>query len=153
MKHPHPSLIQDYFENTLDTGELSRVREHLVACDACTRILAEMAIIESKVKSLSAPRVSAATEARVMASAAGLLAQRRLEQNQRARARQSRQELKEWLLEWQEQLWPQWRSPAWQLCSLSLLVAVLVAYERSQGPQEVYRPITTEVHVTSQEGE
>lgn len=153
MRHPHPSLIQDYFENTLPAAELQRVREHLVACDSCTRILAEMAIIESKVKAHSRPKVSQATEARVMAGAANLLAQRRRELSQRDEAKKQRQEFKEWLLQWQEELWPQWRSPAWQLCSLSLLVAVLVAYERAQEETEIYRPIMTEVHVTSQEGE
>ncbi len=156
MKHPPFEILQDYFENALADSLENRVKEHLLVCDQCNRMLADFAVIETKVLKRQAPDLSMQAQQRIFADAKKMLAQR----GQQKRAHVERQEkLKELVVEWQEKLSFDWRVPALQFCSLSLVLAMVVAVETNQTEETTYQPISTDVQVstyqdvTPQEGE
>ncbi len=156
MKHPPLEILQDYFENALVLSQEKRVKEHLLVCDQCSKMMADFAVIETKVLNRSAPAISAQAQQRIFADAKKMLAQR----GQQKLAQIERQEkMKEFFHEWQEKLSFDWRVPALQFASLSLVLAVVVAVETNQTEETTYQPISTDVQVstyqdvTPQEGE
>lgn len=156
MRHPSTEILQDYFENALVLSQEKRVKEHLLVCDQCSKMLADFAIIETKVRSRAAPALSTAAQQKIFLGAKTLLAQK----GQHKLAQEVRQEkIKELILDWQEKLNFDWRVPALQFCSLSLVLAVVVAIEASEVEVTTYQPISTDVQeltyqdITPQEGE
>lgn len=156
MKHPPLEVLQDYFENALVLSQEKRVKEHLLICDQCSKMMADFAVIETKVLNRSAPPLSAQTQQRIFADAKKMLAQRG---QQKIDQMERQEKLKELVLAWQEKLNFDWRVPALQFCSLSLVLAVVIAIETNQTEETVYQPISTDVQVltyqdvTPQEGE
>jgi anti-sigma factor ChrR (cupin superfamily) len=156
MRHPSLEILQDYFENALVLSQEKRVKDHLLICDQCSKMLADFAVIETKVLRRTAPAISAQAQQRIFTDAKKMLAQR----EQRKMAHTERQErLKELLQDWQEKLSFDWRVPALQFASLSLVLAVVAAVETNQTEETTYQPISTDVQVltyqdvTPQEGE
>lgn len=151
MKHPKLEVLQDYFENALNMVQEELVKEHLLNCDQCTRMLADLAVIEKVVKQQPALQPSAASRARTMSEAKALLALRKKQQQEKQAAITVRKEQKARLLshlqEWKETLYPQIRIPAFQLASVAVLVMVVVAAERSSVEAEVFEPLSDEVQV------
>lgn len=141
MKHPELSLLQDYLENTISGSLESKVRDHLTGCDQCTNILLEMTIVERKVREHEGPSLSHNLKARITGSAHELLRERR-------ERIQAREELKDYLRNWREEIFPEIRVPAIQLCSLSLVILTVITVEKVSTTEEtVFEPISTEVHV------
>lgn len=156
MKHPPVEILQDYFENALVQSLEKRVKEHLLVCDQCSMMLADFAVIETKVLKRQAPAISEHVQQRIFADAKKLLAQR----GHQKQAQIERQEkIKELVHDWQEKLSFDWRVPALQFASLSIVLAAVIAVESSQVEEATYQPISTDVQVstyqdvTPQEGE
>lgn len=140
MKHPPYEVLQDYFENVLNSMNESRVKKHLAECDQCTSVLAQFASIETKVKTQQQVQVSANTTKRILNDAHALMA---------ARA-QRKQKLETHLQEWKEIIFPQIKIPALQLSSLALVLVVVIAAEKGQGgPEDMFEPLNDEVHVVT----
>lgn len=141
MKHPEPGILQDYFENALSASSEKKVREHVSDCDHCTKILADFAIVENKVRSVPAAGVSQNAEARILREAGELLRKKR----EQAAARNDYKALAK---TWKEEIFPEIRVPALQLCSVSLMLATFIAVEQGTSLEEsVYEPLTHEVKV------
>lgn len=141
MKHPVMSDLQDYFENALSPSEERRVREHVSECDQCTKILADFAMIETQVKSVELPQVSQNTEARILIGAGDLLRRKR-------ELAANRRDYSLLVKEWKENIFPELRVPALQLCSVSLMIAAFIAVEQGQSLEEsIYEPLSHEVKV------
>jgi anti-sigma factor ChrR (cupin superfamily) len=146
MKHPPVNILQDYFENALAGSLETRVRAHLIDCDHCTQILADFTRIERKVQKASTPSVSSTMEQKIMADALSILAERRKDRADRVELQIKRQrQREEFVSDWRERLEFDWRVPALQFASLSLMVVVLVAIEQNSTEESVYRPINNEV--------
>jgi hypothetical protein len=144
MKHPPLEILQDYFENALVQSLEKRVKEHLLVCDQCSKMLADFAVIETKVLNRTAPAISVQAQQRIFADAKKMLAQR----GQQKIAQLERQEkIKELVQDWQEKLSFDWRVPALQFASLSIVLAAVIAVESSQVEETTYRPISTDVQV------
>ena len=139
MKHPSFEVLQDYFENAVDAKLEARVKAHLEHCDQCTKVLADFAIIENKVKSVAEVQVSQNAQARIFLEAAELL--------------KSRREFKAFAIDWKENIFPEIRIPALQLASVSLMLATFIAIEKVQSTEEiVLEPLSNEVKVYEGEG-
>lgn len=151
MKHPRLETLQDYFENALNTYQETLVKEHLLNCDTCTTVLGQMAAVEKKLSSLSALKVSEGTERKIFENAQALLTQKRLrkeeKQNVLDQRREDREKAIEYVRTWWTELLPELKVPALQVCSLSLILAVVVAVEKQNVEEEVYQPISTNVEV------
>jgi hypothetical protein len=144
MKHPSIEILQDYFENALVLSQEKRVKEHLLICDQCSKMLADFAVIETKVLNRAAPAITIAAQQRIFTDAKKMLAQR----GQQKMAHTERQEkIKELLQDWQEKLSFDWRVPALQFASLSIVLAAVIAVETSQVEETTYQPISTDVQV------
>lgn len=141
MKHPVLSDLQDYFENALGPAVERRIRQHVSECDQCTKILADFATIETKVKSFESPQVSQNTEARILIGASELLRKKR-------ELAANRRDYGLLVKEWKENIFPELRVPALQLCSVSLMIAAFIAVEQGQSLEEsIYEPLSHEVKV------
>lgn len=149
MRHPTNSVLLDYFENALNPVQESLVKEHLLLCDDCTRILSEMAITERRLREVSAPSVSKGTEQRLFQEARLLLQEKRLQAESKVRSAEAReQRQREWHRRSRE-LWStlqDLRTPALQFCSLSLVLVAIVTAEKLTTDEEYrYEPISTKV--------
>lgn len=141
MKHPDIGNLQDYFENALSASAEKKIRAHVSECDQCTKILADFAIIETNVRSLSAPVVSQNTEAKILLDAGELLRKKR-------ELIANRKDYGLLVKEWKENIFPELRVPALQLCSVSLMLAAFIAVEQGQSLEEsIYEPLSHEVKV------
>lgn len=150
MKHPKLEVLQDYFENALNSVQEELVKEHLLNCDQCTKMLADFTVIEKVVKQQSVVKPSMAARAKTMQEAKALLAVRKNQEmaklNAIAERKEKKARLHTYLQEWKETLYPQIRIPAFQLASVAVLVMVVVAAERSSVETEVFEPLSDEVH-------
>ena len=152
MKHPRYEVLQDYFENVLNAYQEGLVKEHLLNCDECTKVLSHFAVIETKLKNDKPQAVSAVLKNKIFADAKKMLAVKKekvevKEATAKERA-QKLEELKQYYQNWKETVFPEIKVPALQLCSLSLVLMVFVSIERNEGVEvEVYEPLTSEVNV------
>lgn len=138
MKHPSYEVLQDYFENVLSSSVEMRIKTHLSACDKCTHMLSQFAVIETKVRSQQTIEVSADTSKRIMNDAHALM---------KAKV-QKKEDLKIFLEEWKEIIFPQIKIPAMQLSSLAMVLVVIIAAEKSQsGPEDMFEPLNDEVTI------
>lgn len=138
MKHPSYEVLQDYFENVLSSSVEMRVKTHLSECDKCTQMLSQFAVIETKVRSQQTIEVSAYTSKRIMNDAHALM---------KAKV-QKKEDLKIFLEEWKEIIFPQIKIPAMQLSSLAMVLVVIIAAEKSQsGPEDMFEPLNDEVTI------
>lgn len=134
MKHPELDLLQDYFENALDSKLEKKVKEHVENCDHCTDILTDFTFLETRVKATPAPKIPQVLEARILREGAELL--------------KAKQMFKEHAKDWRENIFPEIRIPALQLASVSLMLATFIAVEKVQSTEEiVLEPLSTEVKV------
>lgn len=150
MKHPRYEVLQDYFENALNEYHEKLVKEHLLNCDSCTKVLAQFSVIETRLRQQEKLTVSEATTGRIMADASLLLRQKREKMQEREAAREKRnlhrENLVQQLQQWRENIFPELKIPALQVCSLSLVLILIVAVEKQQSSErETYQPISTEV--------
>jgi hypothetical protein len=76
-KHPHYEILQDYFENALGTEKESLVKEHLLNCDQCTKVLADFTVIETRIRQAKTIEVSHAVRSKIFQNASALLEDRR----------------------------------------------------------------------------
>jgi len=156
MNHPQVSVLQDYFENELTTVQSTVVKEHLLNCDHCTSILAQMAKVDSSLKSIPQETVSLASKDRIFSDAKFLLSNKRAAIEAEARMAASRTHAREAAIRASYQLWKDtWediRVPALQLASVSMVVAVLIAANRDE-QVTVHKPFSEEVVVTTRTGE
>src|SRR6476646_2175483 len=100
MKHPELPLLQDYFENALEAKIEKRVKDHVENCDHCTNILMDFTFIETRVKADPAPVIPQVLEARILREGAELL--------------KSKQQFKEFAVDWKKNIFPEIRIPALQ---------------------------------------
>lgn len=146
MKHPEAKILFDYFENSLPSELEARVRDHLETCDHCTQITFELAQIETGVREMPAPVVSAHAEKRLMLAAHALLEERRLELKKREES------LISFIAEWKEKVMVELKVPALQASSLSLVAALIIAIEMGQVEEHLHQPIDNNVtEITSGE--
>lgn len=140
MKHPRMEVLQDYFENVLNASVEKRVASHLLDCDQCTKILADFTVVETRLKRSPVVAISDNTQQRIFAGASELLAEKR-------RVPEPSKLLAFWE-EWKEVSFPEFKTPALQLCSLSVVLFVLVAVEKEQSRhEEIFMPLSDEVQV------
>lgn len=141
MKHPSNETLQDYFENAVDAKLEAKVKAHVEHCDQCTKILADFAVIETKVKSVPQQTVSQNTQARIFMEASELLKKKREYQAMK-------KDFAELARDWRENIIPEIRIPALQLASVSLMLATFIAIEKVQSTEEiVLEPLSNEVKV------
>lgn len=139
MKHPQLEVLQDYFENALDAKLEEKVKAHVENCDHCTGILTDFVMIETQIKAIPDRRVSQNMEAKIFRNASELL--------------KSKQQFKEHVRDWKENIFPEIRIPALQLASVSLMLATFIAVEKVQSTEEiVLEPLSNEVKVYEGEG-
>lgn len=144
MKHPRYEVLQDYFENALNKTQESLVKEHLLNCDQCTKVLSDFTQIESRIKMAPTMKVSGAMKEKIFSDARQMLAARKQHANEKA---QRLEELKVYFNDWKETIFPEIKIPALQLCSLSIALMVFVNIERQEGmEEETYVPLTVEVN-------
>ena len=107
-------------------------------CDQCTHMLAQFAVIESKVKAQLPVEVSSNTSKRILNDAHSLM---------KAKA-QKKERLEDFLQEWKDSILPEIKIPALQLSSLAVVLFVVVAVEKSQGTDtDMFEPLNDEVQV------
>jgi hypothetical protein len=152
MKHPKFEVLQDYFENVLNTYHESLVKDHLLDCDECTHMLSHFAVIETKLKNQKVIEVSETTKNKIFTAAKKMLSAKKEKQELEVAMIQSRVDKREKLQknfqEWKDSILPELKTPALQLCSLSIVLFVLVAVEKGQGsPEEMYEPLNSDVKV------
>jgi hypothetical protein len=134
MKHPQLEILQDYFENALDKNQEKKVKAHVESCDHCTDILSDFVMIETRVRAIPERAVSQNMEAKIFRNASELL--------------KSKQQLREHVKDWKENIFPEIRIPALQLASVSLMLATFIAIEKVQSTEEiVLEPLSNEVKV------
>lgn len=151
MKHPATYVLQDYFENALNPVQEGLVKDHLLNCDECTKILTEMSIIERKMKEVKTSAVPEALRLRIFKDAGEILQQKRAAKIDRANLKESRIQKQQEIVDSIRGMWElfqnELRTPALQFCSVSLVLVTIIAAEKLT-PNEVsrYEPISTQVH-------
>ena len=145
MKHPRFEVLQDYFENVLNPYHENIIKEHLLECDVCTKMLSHFATIETKLTNQKVVPVSDNTRKKIFLGAQQLLSAKKVQKN----AKELRKEkILEFWAEWKEIIFPQIKIPILQLSSLSLVLIVLVTIEKNQGgEEEMYVPLADSVQV------
>jgi hypothetical protein len=145
MKHPTFEVLQDYFENALNQAQEMRVKEHLLACEKCTALLAQFVQLENKIKMQRPLQVSKTKESEIFLDAKKMLAQRREKAQKQLK---QKKEMKVFFEDWKEHVFPEFKVPALQLCSISLVLATFVALEQAQNKEEEYfEPLSKSVNV------
>ena len=140
MKHPPLQLLQDYFENVLVSQQETLVGEHVHECDQCTKVLADFAVIETRMKLSPGTAVSENMKKRIFSSARELLEEKRRLPEPGI--------LESFWNEWKDMSFPELKVPALQLCSLSIVLLVFVEMEKEQSRKiEVFEPLSDEVQV------
>ena len=141
MNHPSLEVLQDYFENAVDTKLEARVKAHVEHCDQCTKILADFVVIETRVKSTTQPTISQNTQARIFLEAGELLKKKR-------EYHAMKKDFAELAKDWRENIIPEIRIPALQLASVSLMLATFIAIEKVQSTEEIiFEPLSNDVKV------
>lgn len=149
MNHPSYEVLQDYFENAIDSELEKKVKQHLQSCDKCTQVLSQFSMIETKLHLQEGITVSLRTENLIFSDVRSLLLQKR---TQLQKDSERNEMLSKFVAEWKESIFPELRIPAIQLASLSLVLTVLVSMEKSQGTyEETFKPISNDVTVISVE--
>ena len=144
MKHPRYEILQDYFENALNSVQEDLVKEHLLNCDDCTRILSDFTQIETKMKSAPIRMVSQDMKAKIFADAKLKLAQKK---NLIQEKQNKKLKMKEFIEEWQRIVFPEIKIPALQIVSVSVLLAIVVlAGQMEDRKEEYYKPLSNDVH-------
>lgn len=145
MKHPTFEVLQDYFENALNKAQELRVKDHLLACDECTALLAQFAQLENKIKLQRPLQVSKTKESEIFFDAKKMLTQRRGKIQEQL---EQKKKMKVFFEDWKEHVFPEFKVPALQLCSISLVLATFVALEQAQSKEEEYfEPLSKSVNV------
>lgn len=152
MKHPQYEILQDYFENVLNPYHEKLVKDHLLDCDQCTRVLADFAVIETKLKKQPVLQISERTKNKIFADARKMFSARQDKEDQlivSAKERAAKREkIQKNFQEWRESIFPELKAPALQLCSLSIVLMVIIAVEKGHGGQEeMYEPLNSDVNV------
>lgn len=146
MKHPQLRVLQDYIEYELNEVQSELVREHLLNCDQCSNVLAQMAKVDTRVRQRPETQVSEAARARLFADASALLARKR---QQIAAEKRKVQEREEAMQDWRElfqNFLGEFRVPALQLAGLSAAVAILIVMNQTESIT-VYKPLSESVGV------
>jgi hypothetical protein len=150
MKHPSNSVLQDYFENALNEMQEGLVKDHLLNCEECTKMLSEMALVERKMKETKAEIVPEALRLRILKDAGDLLQQRRQAQIEKSSLQVSRIQKQKEILDSIRGMWElflsEFRTPALQFCSVSLVLVAIIAVEKLSTNEEYrYNPISMKV--------
>lgn len=143
MKHPRYEILQDYFENALNSVQEGLVKEHLLNCDDCTRILSDFTQIETKMKSAPARMVSHDMKTKIFADAKLKLAQKK---NLIQERQNKKLKLKEFIEEWQRIVFPEIKISAIQIVSVSVLLAIVILAGQIEDKKEYYEPLSNDVH-------
>lgn len=151
MKHPTTYVLQDYFENALNPVQERIVKDHLLNCDKCTRILSEMSIIERKLKDAKTAAVPEALKLRILKDAGDLLQQKRQARFDKKNRQESRVQKQKEIFDSVRDMWEFFqtdlKTPALQFCSVSLVLVTIIAAEKLTANEVTrYKPISTNVH-------
>ena len=156
MKHPHLSVLQDYFENELNAVQTSLLKEHLINCDVCTGILSQIAKVDTSVKSIAPQKVSPVIRAKIFVDAKQLLVQKRLALEEEIQVALNRVQARDEMVRATTNLWKEMlielRLPALQLASVSIMVAVIIAANRDE-QTTIHKPFPEDVIVTTRTGD
>lgn len=159
MKHPKLSTLQDYFENELNLVQLDIVRDHLLDCDVCTKMLSQMAKVDTCAKNITTIVIPEELKRRIFSDAKILL------EGKRTRieiAENDSKVMEEWLDDMGalvQNAISELKVPAFQLASLSILIGYIATVNQVEKVIE-QKPLSEEVviythseHDSSVEGE
>lgn len=157
MKHPRNEILQDYFENALNTYHEGLVKEHLLNCDQCTLILSQMTVIERKIKNDEAFKVSASVKDKILNSAKLKLEMKRTKvmlaettiQKKEEKREERLKKLEDFVRQSKKSLLVEIKIPVIQACSISLLLLTVIAIEKAQTDEIRVHPINTQVEEMS----
>lgn len=127
MKHPKLSTLQDYFENELNSVQVTLVKEHLLDCNECTFMLSQMAKVDTRFKTINKMLVSDELKNRIFSDAKKILEEKREKiqtSENHVRVRE------EWLQHYGELFQSavsELKVPAFQLASVTILIGYIVA--------------------------
>jgi hypothetical protein len=152
MKHPTLQALQDYFENVLDRNEEKIIQLHLLDCDLCTKVLADFTAIETRIKSVKPISVSQDLKSKIFKNIHVLIEEKRQRFEHKKMSSDSRKEqldsLRDQLQEWKQNLYPELKIPALQICSLTIMLSTFIAVEKSSSRNEVeFKPLNDEVSI------
>ena len=151
MKHPKNETLQDYFENILNENQERLIKDHLMDCDRCTRMLSEVGQIENKIKNQSPQEISIKMKNKIFTNAQLLLAEKRATIKKRE---DHLLVLSNFIDEWKEFIFPEIKLPAMQVYSVSLVLTVVIIFAQLEDDEKIFiKPLTTDVSVTTSDME
>lgn len=145
MKCPSYEILQDYFEGLTADSVSDKTHAHLEACDHCSTVLSEMAMVDQFFLTADAPAPEAALENKVFLAASSVLNERRRRAKEIKRRKAERQEFLDSLKDLKDYISHEGRAPALQLAGLSAIALYVTQAQEIEKRDINYSPIDMEV--------